>query len=94
MKYLLYITFIGLTWLSCKDNSPELIDATIFERRSLSTGGLMIFYTFSKNGTVFRDSVEIKKDVVIPGSLKVEYSSENPQKTRIHFPLSVNAGNK
>jgi len=81
MKNTIYILII-LLFAACSAKERETF-AHITQRRLDKAGKLVISYQFSNNGKLVYDSVEVINKIVPHDSVRVIYSLEHPQESRL-----------
>jgi len=84
MKNAICIFFV-LFFAACSAKQRETI-AHITQRRLDTAGKLVISYQFSHNGQLVYDSVEVINKIVPHDSVRVIYSLEHPQESRLLLP--------
>ena len=79
LKKFLPLCMLLLTFmLSCNINSSIKTKALIFERKILDDGKLMIYYAFTNNGSLIKDSTVINNLVIPQDSIAVVFQKNNP----------------
>ena len=86
MKKIIFIpAFIAVFACSLKTKT-EMITATIFERKILPDGKLMLLYFFKSQGELVRDSIVTETNRIISDSLTIKYSLANPAGKEVLLP--------
>lgn len=83
MRKLFIIPVLAAVFTCCINNKSETVTASVFERKILPNGKLMILYAFKSSKGIITDSVVTEKNKIISDSLQVKFSLKNPEQKEV-----------
>ena len=86
MKKIIFIPSVIVAFDCSSKSKTEMTTATIFERKILPNGKLMLLYAFKSSAGIIKDSIITETNRIIADSVTVKYSSVSPHEKEVILP--------